>query len=101
MDDDANDMVRFSLRLPKQLHEGITAFASHHGHSANSEIIRLLQQAMAAEVGDGPAKDLQSMAETLRRLHLQIGTVANTIHVARRKLEMIGFKSKRNEEQEE
>ncbi|QIZ00924.1 Arc family DNA-binding protein [Streptomyces sp. S1D4-11] len=41
-------MIRFSLRIPADLHERLTAHAAADRRSLNSEILHLLEVALAA-----------------------------------------------------
>ncbi|MFE2972974.1 Arc family DNA-binding protein [Streptomyces sp. NPDC059340] len=41
-------MIRFSLRIPADLHEQVTARAAADRRSLNSEILHLLEAALAA-----------------------------------------------------
>jgi hypothetical protein len=48
-------MIRFSLRLPKDLHERVTAHATADRRSLNSQILHLLEVTLAAPRTDaGP-----------------------------------------------
>ncbi|WP_323138124.1 MULTISPECIES: Arc family DNA-binding protein [unclassified Streptomyces] len=48
-------MIRFSLRIPADLHERVTARATADRRSLNSEILHLLEVALAAPRTDaGP-----------------------------------------------
>ncbi|WP_329361844.1 Arc family DNA-binding protein [Streptomyces sp. NBC_01483] len=48
-------MIRFSLRLPEDLHERVTAHAAADRRSLNSQILHLLEIALAAPRTDaGP-----------------------------------------------
>ncbi|MEU6199561.1 Arc family DNA-binding protein [Streptomyces sp. NPDC047061] len=45
-------MIRFSLRIPADLHERVTAQASADRRSVNSEILHLLEVALSSRVVD-------------------------------------------------
>ncbi|MFE9997016.1 Arc family DNA-binding protein [Streptomyces avermitilis] len=45
-------MIRFSLRIPADLHERVTARATADRRSLNSEILHLLETALAAPRAD-------------------------------------------------
>ncbi|WP_327138038.1 Arc family DNA-binding protein (plasmid) [Streptomyces sp. NBC_01340] len=48
-------MIRFSLRLPEDLHEPVTAHAAADRRSLNSQILHLLEAALATPRTDaGP-----------------------------------------------
>lgn len=50
--------LRFSLRVPKELHERLTASANEHNNSLNAEMLRLLDVGLQREKEKVPEKDL-------------------------------------------
>ncbi|WP_323139326.1 Arc family DNA-binding protein [Streptomyces sp. NBC_01549] len=60
-------MIRFSLRLPEDLHERVTAHAAADRRSLNSQILHLLEVALAAPRADAgpPGADPASPAPLL------------------------------------
>ncbi|MFC7258165.1 Arc family DNA-binding protein [Streptomyces lutosisoli] len=57
-------MIRFSLRIPDDLHERVTARAAADRRSLNSEILHLLEVALAGPVAEtgSPGSDPASPA---------------------------------------
>lgn len=51
-------LLRFSLRLPRDLHERITVLADKNSNSLNAEMLRLLELATAKETPKEPDKTL-------------------------------------------
>lgn len=50
--------LRFSLRVPKELHERLTVSANEHNNSLNAEMLRLLDVGLQREKEKAPEKDL-------------------------------------------
>lgn len=50
--------LRFSLRVPKELHERLTASANEHSNSLNAEMLRLLDVGLAREREKTPDRTL-------------------------------------------
>lgn len=50
--------LRFSLRVPKELHERLTASANEHNISLNAEMLRLLDVGLQREKNKAPDKGL-------------------------------------------
>ncbi|MGF1275549.1 Arc family DNA-binding protein [Acetobacter pasteurianus] len=50
--------LRFSLRVPKELHERLTASANDHGNSLNAEMLRLLEVGLKKDESKAPDKTL-------------------------------------------
>lgn len=50
--------LRFSLRVPKELHERLAASANEHNNSLNTEMLRLLDVGLKKDEGKAPDKTL-------------------------------------------
>lgn len=50
--------LRFSLRVPKELHERVAASANEHGNSLNAEMLRLLEVGLKKDESKAPDKTL-------------------------------------------
>lgn len=50
--------LRFSLRLPKDAHDRVTASANEHGNSVNAEMLRLIELGISSEKEKAPDKTL-------------------------------------------
>ncbi|MBS1077889.1 Arc family DNA-binding protein [Gluconobacter kondonii] len=51
---DEDQTLRFSLRLPRELHDRLTSSANENNASLNAEMLRLLEKGLAGEVKQAP-----------------------------------------------
>jgi len=55
---DEDQTLRFSLRLPKEVHDRLTASANDRGNSVNAELLRLIDKGLEKEKALEPDKTL-------------------------------------------
>jgi len=53
---DEDQTIRFSLRVPRELHDRLTSSANENNASLNAEILRLLEKGLAGEVKQAPER---------------------------------------------
>ncbi len=62
----SQEMDRFNVRLPTGMRDAIAERAKANGRSMNSEIIQIIEDAIAAETSGFPAGDARELRSVIR-----------------------------------
>ena len=73
MNEETDDEVRLTLRLPAKLRDRLTEQGKQNGRSLNAEIVSLLERTIGVEEAFGPLKDVvEEIWSAIEKLQTQV-----------------------------